>query len=97
MFKHPNILEADCEDYGQGVIYKCTIENHSNKWSLDHHHTMLKGIIFPICGNTWNMLYETRFREHFEFIDNFNKHYGIFPGCGKYTPFTKDNDNIKSC
>ena len=38
------------------------------------------------------MLYCTRFKEHFEFIGNFDNHYGIFDGCGKGIPF-KDNDD----
>ena len=28
LFKLPDLLEEDCEDYGQAVIYKGTIENH---------------------------------------------------------------------
>ena len=39
------------------------------------------------------MLYQTRFRQHFDFIGNFDNHYGIFEGCGKNIPFKNDNDN----
>ena len=93
LFKMPDILEPDCEDYGQAVIYKGTIPYNKNSWSLDNHHTMITGKVFPVCGNTWNMLEKTRFREHFEFIGNFDNHYGIFEGCGKGIPF----DGESSC
>tara|TARA_B100001094_G_C18183234_1_gene802183 strand:+ start:1478 stop:2503 length:1026 start_codon:yes stop_codon:yes gene_type:complete len=84
-------LESDCEDYGQAVIYKGTIENHSNCWSLDNHHTMMTNKIFPVCGNTYNILYHSRFNQHFEFIGNFEQHYGIFDNCGKKIPFVNNN------
>lgn len=88
LFKLPDILEPDCEDYGQAVIYKGTIPYNKNSWSLDNHHTMFTGKVFPVCGNTWNMLKHSRFSKHFEYIGNFNKHYGIFADCGKSLPFT---------
>ena len=44
------------------------------------------------------MLYCTRFKEHFEFIGNFDNHYGIFDGCDGI-PFkdNDDNDNTSCC
>ena len=63
-------LEQDCEEYGQAVIYKGTIEGHKNKFVLDKHHEIETGKIFPVCGNTFKMLHETRFKEHFEFYGN---------------------------
>jgi hypothetical protein len=33
------------------------------------------------------MLRETRFAPHFDFIGNFDTHYGIFEGCGSSSPF----------
>lgn len=92
LFKLSN-LEQDCEDYGQAVIYKGTIENHKHFWELDNHHKMLTGKVFPVCGNTYNMLYCSRFSKHFEFIGNFKKHYGIFNGCGKNIPFEDSNSS----
>ena len=87
LFKLPGILESDCEDYGQAVIYKGTIPEHRASWNLDNHHKIIAGKIFPVCGNTWNMLNCTRFKDHFEFIGDFNTHYGIFAGCGTRIPF----------
>lgn len=81
-------LEPFCEDYGQAVIYKGTIPRFESGWSLDDHHYMEAGKVFPVCGNTYNMLKQTRFEEHFEFIGDFSKHYGIFEGCGTSIPYT---------
>ena len=58
---------------------------------------MIKNKIFPVCGNTWDMLYYTRFKEHFEFIGNFDNHYGIFDGCGKLMPFEDTYGESKCC
>lgn len=82
-------MEPACEDYGQAVIYRGTIPNHAHRFILDAHHDIETGRVFPVCGNTWRMLHDTRFREHFEFIGNFNTHYGIFPGCGNDLPFSQ--------
>jgi hypothetical protein len=37
------------------------------------------------------MLHDSRFREHFEFIGDFSRHFGIFAGCGGGLPFDSDN------
>jgi hypothetical protein len=55
---------------------------------LDKHHRIEAGKFFPACGNTWRMLHDTRFAEHFDFHGNFDRHYGIFPGCGAGLPYT---------
>jgi SAM-dependent methyltransferase len=84
-------LEPACEDYGQAVIYKGTMENCPHAFLLDDHHIIETGKVFPVCGNTWLMLEKSRFPEHFEFIGNFKTHYGIFEGCGLNVPF-EDNE-----
>jgi hypothetical protein len=43
--------------------------------------------MFPICGNSWKMLADTRFAEHFDFFGDFATHYGVFPDCGVAVPF----------
>lgn len=80
-------LEMQCEDYGQAVIYKGTVPGQERIFELDDHHHIEAGRIFPICGNSWKMLADTRFAEHFEFIGDFSKHYGVFPDCGVAIPF----------
>lgn len=80
-------LEAACEDYGQAVVYKGGVADSELVFILDGHHHIEKGRAFPVCGNTYRMLNESRFAEHFEFIGDWSTHYGIFPGCGTPSPF----------
>ncbi len=93
-------LENSCENYGQAVIYRCTIPEHPHRFVLDKHHDIVTGKVFPVCGNTWRMLNETRFAPHFEFIGNFERHFGLFEGCGGGLPFDTDemgNSNSACC
>lgn len=80
-------LEPACEDYGQAVVYRGTVEHQPYQLTLDKHHIIHTGKMFPVCGNTYRMLKETRFAEHFEFYGNWNTHYGIFDSCGTSLPF----------
>ena len=84
-------LEAVCEDYGQAVRYRGSIPHHRHAFALDKHHHMETGRIFPVCGNTWRMLYDSRFKPHFEFLGDFSTHYGIFADCGTALPFDTDS------
>lgn len=79
-------LEGSCENYGQAVVYLGGIEGAEHAFQLDGHHLMEKGLVFPVCGNTWRMLKESRLAAHFNFIGDFSTHYGIFPGCGEGNP-----------
>jgi arsenite methyltransferase len=54
---------------------------------LDKHHYILTGKVFPVCGNTWRMLEQTRFKNHFDFVGNWDRHFGIFEGCGTAIPY----------
>lgn len=85
-----NSLEPACEDYGQAVIYRGGIEHCPHVFELDKHHLIRAGKVFPVCGNTWRMLHETRFKPYFEFIGDWNTHYGIFEGCGTPLPFSQE-------
>lgn len=86
LFKLPE-LESLCEDYGQAVIYQGTVAHHPRGLNLDKHHWIETGKVFPVCGNTYRMLHDSRFRAHFEFIGNWDTHYGIFADCGTLMPF----------
>lgn len=85
-------LESACEDYGQAVIYRGGIADHTHLFVLDKHHNIEAGRVFPVCGNTWRMLHDTRFREHFDFVGDFSRHYGLFAGCGGGLPFDQCAD-----
>jgi len=80
-------LETACEDYGQAVVYRGGVAEQPEAFELDGHHLIERGKVFPVCGNTWRMLADTRFVPHFDFIGDFGTHYGIFPGCGTSIPF----------
>jgi SAM-dependent methyltransferase len=80
-------LEPQCEDYGQAVRYRGTVAGADAKFRLDEHHVIEAGRIFPVCGNTWRMLADTRFAPHFDFFGDFSRHYGVFAGCGTAMPF----------
>ncbi|CAM9544538.1 unnamed protein product [Pylaiella littoralis] len=86
LFKLPE-LERDCEDYGEAVVYKGTVESSPQSFTLDNHHTMDTGRVFPVCRNTLHMLTGTRFARHFDKIGDGETHYGIYPDCGKPIPF----------
>lgn len=86
LFKLAN-LETACEDYGQAVIYKGGLAEEPDAFVLDGHHLIERGKVFPVCGNTWRILAETRYAPYFDFIGDFSTHYGIFPGCGTSLPF----------
>jgi len=92
-------LETTCEDYGQAVIYRGSVPGHSGRFVLDKHHDIEAGRVFPVCGNTWRMLRETRFAAHFEFIGDFSRHYGLFAGCGGGLPFdaTGSTEGTSAC
>ena len=85
-------LESDCEDYGQAVRYKGTIANNPNSFDLDNHHNFPKGKMITVCGNSYKMLKDTRFANHFEFFGTWDTHYGIFEGCGGNMPFSEDGE-----
>ncbi len=80
-------LEPACEDYGQAVVYRGSMENSPDKFVLDKHHHIETGRMFPVCGNTWRMLKDTRFAGHFEFHGDWSRHFGLFAGCGDQLPY----------
>ena len=81
-------LESDCEDYGQACAYRGGIPNVGNTFSLDDHHDFAKGRVLPVCGNTYKMLQDTRYKDYFDFYGTWDTHYGIFEGCGGSMPFS---------
>lgn len=90
-------LETACEDYGQAVKYKGTIEEAPRSFDLDGHHRFEAGRIRTVCGNTAAMLKRSRFERHFEFYGDTKTHFGIFPGCGTNIPFQAAPENDGAC
>ncbi len=89
-------LEPECEDYGQAVIYRGGIVGEDRVFTLDQGHVIEKGRVFPVCGNSWMMLRDTRFADHFEFIGNFDQHFGVFEGCGASSPFGATDNSAEA-
>ena len=96
LFNIPELEDA-CEDYGQAVIYKGTIPNNLNEIIFDKHHRIEKNKVFPVCGNTYRMLSQSRFLPHFDFKGNFNTHCGIFDNCGMSIPFQNPVKEKTAC
>ena len=91
-------LEDECEDYGQAICYKGGIPNNEDSFDLDDHHHFPKGKIMPVCGNSYKMLADTRFKDHFDFYGTWDTHYGVFEGCGGAMPFdTGDGEGEGGC
>ena len=87
-------LEDACEDHGQAVTYRGTIPGHPHRFDLDGHHAIETGRCFPVCGNTFRMLRESRFGDHFIATGDFSRHYGLFPGCGEAIPFASASGGL---
>lgn len=85
-------LEPACEDYGQAVIYRGGVAGQADVFVLDKHHVLERGRVFPVCGNTWRMLQDSRVARFFDFIGDFSTHYGIFDGCGSALPYDADSE-----
>ncbi len=77
LFKIPE-LESTAEDYGQAVIYKGTVSHHPDRFDLDKEHHFERGRAVAVSGNSYRMLHQSRFASHFDFIGNWENHYGIF-------------------
>lgn len=71
-------LEDICENFGHVAWYKGTIPQSPHSFILDDHHEFKTGLPFPVCGNTANMLLQTRLAKHFRVEGDFSTHYGPF-------------------
>jgi arsenite methyltransferase len=86
-------LEATFEDFGQAIKYKGSLPEQKNAFVLDDLHTFKTGEIEKVCGNTYLMLNETRYKKHFDFMGDFENHLGIFEGLAADAPFSIDEDS----
>ena len=90
-------LEDECEDYGQAIMYKGGIANNEHSFDLDGGHHFEKGKIESVCGNSYKMLFDTRYKENFEFYGTWDTHYGVFEGCGGSMPFDSEVGGEGGC
>ena len=71
-------FEDICENFGHVANYRGTIPEFPHGFTLDNHHYFQTGLPVPICGNTYKMISESRFGDHFNLTGDFSKHYGPF-------------------
>ncbi len=69
----------------QAVIYKGTIPGYPDKFTLDEGHVFETGRFSLVCGNTFLMLNQSRFGEHFEYFGSMSTNFGEFKDCGVAT------------
>jgi SAM-dependent methyltransferase len=95
LFKLPQ-LEPACEDYGQAVMYRGSLPEQPARFVLDKQHRFDTGRVVAVCGNTFDMLRESRFAPHFEFLGDRSRHFGIFPDSDLSMPFDTDSELAKA-
>lgn len=78
-------LEDACEDYGHTAVYNGGIPESPFQFVLDNEHVFVQDKPERVCGNTARMLSETRFKKYFTVTGSFQKHFGLFAGCGTTT------------
>ena len=71
-------FEDICENYGHVAYYQGTIPEFPHGFTLDDHHYFQTGIPAPVCGNTYKMISESRFADHFKVTGDFSTHFGPF-------------------
>jgi arsenite methyltransferase len=71
-------LDERCEDYGQIATYQGSIDEAGALFRLDDHHVFEAGRAERVCGNTAEMLRNTRLGAHFEVTGTRDVHYGVF-------------------
>ncbi|MFA5938543.1 MAG: methyltransferase domain-containing protein [Sinimarinibacterium sp.] len=74
-------LEDRCEDFGQVAWYRGSIAEHPHAFELDDHHRFETGKPMLVCGNTADMLLQTRYARHFRIEGDRSVHFGLFD-CG---------------
>lgn len=74
-------LEDRCEDFGQVATYLGTESHHPHAFVLDDHHRLETGRPMLVCGNTADMLSQTRYARHFAVQGDKSRHFGLFD-CG---------------
>jgi len=90
IFKLP--LEDKCENFGQVATYLGTEKDFPHAFFLDDHHTFVTGYPVAVCGNTADMLAETRYATHFK-VTQRGSHTGLFDCSG---PSSSGNNSVST-
>lgn len=75
-FKMP--LEDRCEDFGQVACYLGGIPEYPHAFVLDDHHYFETDRPLRVCGNTADMLKNSRYSDYFQVAGDKLKHFGLF-------------------
>lgn len=89
-------LEDRCEDYGEVATYLGSIPGHPHAFELDDHHYLETGRPMRVCGNSADMLGQSRYAAHFHCSGNRQRHYGLFD-CGLTATATAAVGNTGAC
>ncbi|EFJ52454.1 hypothetical protein VOLCADRAFT_86558 [Volvox carteri f. nagariensis] len=90
------LLDDTCEDYGQWVVYKGTLEGSDEAYTLDMRHRLVRNQPILVCGNTAAMLGEggiSWLSNHFIISGERSVHYGPFTG----GPFSNSTSPDRGC
>jgi SAM-dependent methyltransferase len=71
-------FEDRCEEYGHVAYYLGTMDQAPHEFKLEEGKTFIKGLPLTVCGNSAQILTETRFSKHFKVVGDFKTHYGLF-------------------
>ncbi|MCA9410665.1 MAG: methyltransferase domain-containing protein [Candidatus Omnitrophica bacterium] len=85
-------LEDRCEDHGQVAVYHGSIPGHAHYYDLDDHHRFNTDKPMLVCGNTADMISQSRLGGHFEVIGDKSKHFGLFDCGSEPAPITPNEE-----
>ena len=94
-FKMP--LEDRCEDYGQVAHYLGTITGYPHAFALDDHHLFVTGKPMLVCGNTADMISNSRYARHFSVAGHKSQHFGLFDCSNPRSGIAQTHSQPASC
>lgn len=74
-------VEDRCEDFGQFLMYEGGIQEAPFQFILDDHHHFIRGKAQAVCGNTADMIMNSRYAPYFKLFGDKTQHFGLFD-CG---------------
>ncbi|MEO6103708.1 MAG: methyltransferase domain-containing protein [Pseudoxanthomonas sp.] len=89
-------LEDRCEDFGQVATYRGTVPGAAHAFVFDDHHRFETGKTLRVCGNTFDMLAQSRYASHFVLVGDAGTHFGLFD-CGPAPAAVGSNDCATGC
>jgi len=88
-------LEDRCENFGQKATYNGGEPDFPHAFFLDDHHTFITGYPLAVCGNTADMLSQSRYGKYFSVTPR-GSHVGLFD-CGTSSPVKSSGGGGSCC